>query len=148
MSLPLFSETKQGEGALGCEVGITTKKTTTMKKMIELSEETMKRLEEGKYVEGSLRMAELDAGKKTVVFRPYQRKRCGEGDKLIYRSANGWLKESSKRRKLWVSVKKDIGTFRGAVQLLAESKEMTEYLSLTPDPSPKGEGSERKLKGS
>jgi hypothetical protein len=114
-----------------------------MKKMIELSEETMKRLEEGKYVEGSLRMAELDAGKKTVVFRPYQRKRCGEGDKLLYRSANGWLKESSKRRKLWVSVKKDIGTFRGAVQLLAESKEMTEFLSLTPDPSPKGEGSQK-----
>ena len=32
MSLPLYSETKQGEGALGCEVGITTEKSNDNEK--------------------------------------------------------------------------------------------------------------------
>ena len=98
-----------------------------MKKYIEISEETVNALLQGKRVEGSLRMTE-----RGLAFKTYQRKPRvynNAPDILLYRSANGWLKESKQRRKIWISVPSDMGMCRDAVTMLAECREMAEYLN-------------------
>ena len=77
-----------------------------MKKFVELSVETFEKLNQGKYVEGSLRIDE-STGKLT--FRAYQRKsRPRQPDKTIAELEHGWLKESPKRYKFFSSVKKTL----------------------------------------
>jgi hypothetical protein len=95
-----------------------------MRKFIEVSEETMNALLQGRCVKGSIRLTE-----RGVVFRAYniqRRKRLS--DIMLYRSANGWLKESTQRLKMWVSVPKDLSVSRCAEVLERESGEMTDYL--------------------
>ena len=77
-----------------------------MKKFVEISVETFEKLNQGKYVEGSLRRDE-STGKLT--FRAYQRKsRPRQPDVLIAELEHGWLKESPKRLKFFNSVKKTL----------------------------------------
>ena len=78
----------------------------TMKKFVEISAESIERLKQGRYIEGSLRIDEC-TGKLT--FRAYQRKSCSrQPDKLIAELEHGWLKESPKRYKFFNSVKKTL----------------------------------------
>ena len=77
-----------------------------MKRCIEVSEETMVRLMEGKCVEGSLRVDEL-TGK--VVFKAYHRQARKREDRVIAYLEHGWIKESAQRYKFYNSVKKDLG---------------------------------------
>ncbi len=77
-----------------------------MKKYIEISEEVLAHLVNGKCVEGSLRR-----NKKTgkIIFRAYNRKSPFRHERVICQLENGWLKESSKRIKFYNSVKKELG---------------------------------------
>lgn len=68
--------------------------------------ESLERLMDGRYVEGSLRIDEC-TGKLT--FRAYQRKgRVRKPDKTIAELEHGWLKESEQRIKFFCSVKKQL----------------------------------------
>ena len=83
-----------------------------MKKFIEVSEETMVRLMEGKCVEGSLRVDELS---NKLVFRAYNRVSHRRKDRVIAYLEHGWIKESSQRYKFYNSVRKDIGVTKVSV---------------------------------
>ena len=98
-----------------------------MKKFIELSDEVLARLNSGKCVEGSLH---CDQRTGRVTFKAYNRQRIGgrEADRLLYRSTNGWLRASKERHKLWVSVTRDVGLCRGAASLLAEAREICDWM--------------------
>ena len=79
-----------------------------MKKYIELSDEVIARLVEGKCVEGSLRRDEW-TGK--VTFRPYQRlSRIRQKDRLGTKLPWGWVRESLERIKVFGSFPKDYST--------------------------------------
>lgn len=77
-----------------------------MKKYIEISEEVLAHLVDGKCVEGSLRRNK-QTGK--IVFRAYNRKSSVRRERVICLLENGWLKESPKRIKFYNSVKKELG---------------------------------------
>jgi hypothetical protein len=77
-----------------------------MKKYIEISDEVLERLTNGKYVEGSLHK-DPDTGK--LVFKAYVRLSREQKDRAIKALEHGWLKESPTRYKFFNSVKKDIG---------------------------------------
>ena len=78
-----------------------------MKKYIDLAVEVVDRLNNDKYVEGSLHK-DKKTGK--IVFRAYVRlSRHRKPDKLLRPLEHGWLKESPTRFKLYSSVKKELG---------------------------------------
>ena len=79
-----------------------------MKKYIELSDEVIARLVEGKCVEGSLRRDEW-TGK--VTFKAYQRQpRVREKDRMVKKLPWGWVRESLERIKVFGSFPKDYST--------------------------------------
>ena len=88
-----------------------------MKKFIEVSEETMVRLMEGKCVEGSLRVDEFT---NKLVFRAYNRVSHRRKDRVIAHLEHGWIKESSQRYKFFNSVRKDIGVTKVSVVMHRE----------------------------
>ena len=78
-----------------------------MKKFIEVSAETLDRLQAGKYVAGSLQR-DKETGK--LVFTGWKRStRKRNRDKVICRLEHGWLKESAERIKFYNSVDKKVG---------------------------------------
>ena len=78
-----------------------------VKKYIEIPEEILFALAEGRYVEGSLHR---DKGNRRIVFNVYNRKPGKrQPDRMICVLENGWLKESPKRIKFYNSVKKEVG---------------------------------------
>ena len=78
-----------------------------MRKYIDVSEEALARLVEGKCVEGSLHR---DQWTGRISFRAYNRQpQLRRRDRLICRLEHGWLKESPQRIKFYNSVKKDLG---------------------------------------
>lgn len=79
-----------------------------MKKYIEIAEEVLKRIDSGKFVEGSLHR---ENGTGAITFKGYNRQKPGprKPDRLICQLENGWLKESPKRYKFYNSVKKTLG---------------------------------------
>lgn len=78
-----------------------------MKKYIEISAETLERLETGKYVAGSLQR-DKETGK--LVFTGWKRStKKRNRDKTICRLEHGWLKESAERIKFFNSVDKKVG---------------------------------------
>ena len=90
-----------------------------MKKFIEIEENVLVRLMEGKCVEGSLRVDEFTNNLK---FRPYNRlsRQPGYRDRLIAQLEHGWIKESSQRYKFYNSVRKDIGVTKVSVVMHRE----------------------------
>ena len=88
--------------------------------------ESLERLMDGRYVEGSLRIDEC-TGKLT--FRAYQRKgRVRKPDKTIAELEHGWLKESEQRIKVFESIPKDLGIPRVMNVLERELKEVKNAL--------------------
>ena len=78
-----------------------------IKKYIEIPEEILVGLSEGRYVEGSLHR---DAATGRLVFNMYNRlPRKRPKDRLICPLETGWLKESRQRIKFFSSVKKELG---------------------------------------
>ena len=81
-----------------------------IKKYIEIPEEILIRLSEGKYVEGSLHRDEHSGH---ITFNAYNRKpRIRLKDRIIRILEHGWVKESEQRIKVYESIPKDIGTAR------------------------------------
>ena len=98
-----------------------------MKKVIELSEEILSRLSEGKYVEGSLH---LEKKTKRVVFGAYNRLSRKHKDRVVCQLESGWLKEGAKRYKFYNSVKKELGYRLVNVQMHRELKTAMDRLEV------------------
>ena len=80
---------------------------TSCKKYIQIEEEVLVRLVEGKYVEGSLHR---DKWTGQITFRAYNRQsRKRKKDRLIRYLEHGWVKESTKNLKYYESIPKKIG---------------------------------------
>ena len=78
-----------------------------IKKFIEIPEEILVGLSEGRYVKGSLHR---DQWTGRLTFKAYNRQpRMRPKDKLICPLETGWLKESQQRIKFYSSVKKELG---------------------------------------
>ena len=86
-----------------------------MKKYIEISEEVLRRLENGEPVEGRLWM---------LTFKAYNRKpRNQSSDELVHQLETGWVKESPEKYKLFISVYKKLGLARILSIIDRETKE-------------------------
>ena len=95
-----------------------------IKKYIEIPEEILIGLSEGKSVEGSLRRDKYTG---RIVFNAYNRLSRQPGyvrpkDKLLASLEHGWLKESAKCIKFYCALKKSIGTARMIAALERENK--------------------------
>ena len=102
---------------------------------VEISQEVLAAIMNGKCVEGRLRLSESKMEQAPILpsvsklerssglrkqlsslgthqvigFTPYNRKPRGSQDKVICQLENGWLKESPRRIKFYNSVKKELG---------------------------------------
>jgi len=89
----------------------------------------MERLEQGKSVEGGM---SLDQETGCIVFRPYNRLSRELGyvppSVTLYETPNGSLRQTAQRNKIVVSVKRKLGNIRGAVEIMAQARELTDYL--------------------
>ena len=96
-----------------------------MKVQVEMSQEVLAAIMNGKFVEGSLRLQLSSMGTHSEVgFRPYNRKpRVKYHDRVIHRLEHGWVKESKERIKLFESVPKELGTARILAVIDRETKE-------------------------
>ena len=97
-----------------------------VRKYIEIPEEILVRLAEGKFVEGSLHR---DTTTGRILFnaynrKPYKRKK----DKLLASLEHGWLKESPKCIKFYCALKKSIGIPRVLCAMDREMKVATAHL--------------------
>ena len=89
----------------------------------------MARLEQGKSVEGGL---SLDPETGCITFRPYNRLSREPGyvppSVTLHETANGALRQTAQRNKVVVSVKRKLGNVRCAIEILAQVRELTDYL--------------------
>ena len=91
-----------------------------VKKYIEVPEEILVGLAEGKFVEGSLHRDKITG---RIVFNVYNRKPYKRNkDKLLASLEHGWLKESAKCIKFYCALKKSIGTARVIAALERENR--------------------------
>ena len=97
---------------------------------VNISDETWARMLTGKRVEGTLGIDQC-TGKKS--FNAFRRKSREPGyvkpaDVTLYESASGWLKQSVKKNKIFVSVNRSMGNSRSASELMLQAKELTDHL--------------------
>jgi len=80
---------------------------------IEISNETLQAINDGRNLAGSIKLNEPSHGKKSApyVFKQFNRTERKK-DKLIKVLEHGWVKESVQRVKFFSSVKKALGTTR------------------------------------
>lgn len=95
-----------------------------MRKNIEIDEQVLKSIMEGKFVQGSLH---YNGQVKRIEFTAYKRKRRSK-DKLIAMMEHGWLKESPERIKYYISLKKSIGTARMIAAMEREQRTASSHL--------------------
>ena len=101
---------------------------------VKISQESWDRLQSGsRRMEGTIG---YDKWTGVVDFNAFNRKSREPGyvappDAVLYESANGWLRQSKRRFKIFVSAKCSIGRKRSADQLLSEARELTDYLKNT-----------------
>ena len=92
-----------------------------MRKFIEIDEEVLLRLVEGKSVEGSVRR---DAWTGRIFFKAYNRmSRMHEKDRLVKKLPWGWVKESLERIKRFSSIPKGM-TLTEKLAILDEENEL------------------------
>ena len=92
-----------------------------MRKFIEIDEEVLLRLVEGKSVEGSVRR---DAWTGRIIFKAYNRmSRMHEKDRLVKKLPWGWVKESLERIKRFSSIPKEM-TLTEKLAILDEENEL------------------------
>ena len=102
-----------------------------MKITIEISNETLQTILNGKRVEGSMRLMPSgnNKSKQTIGFKAYNRKPCKrQPDRLVCHLEHGWVKESVERIKVYESVPKVLGAVRVGHVLQREAKRATEAL--------------------
>ena len=102
----------------------------TIKKYIEIPEEILVGLAEGKFVEGSLHRDKITG---RIVFNAYNRLSrqpdyVRPKDKLLVSLEHGWLKESPKCIKYYCALKKSIGMPRIICAMDREMKVATAHL--------------------
>ncbi len=89
----------------------------------------MARLESGRSVEGAL-FIDQESGR--LSFRPYNRLSRIPGyippSVVLHETPNGSLRQTARRNKIIVSVKRSLGHIRGAVEIMAQARELTDYL--------------------
>ena len=95
-----------------------------MRKYIEIDEEVLKSIMEGKFVQGSLHYNEQA---KRIDFNYYKRKERVK-DKLIAAMEHGWLKESTENFKFFISLKKSIGIARVVAAMEREQRTACSHL--------------------
>lgn len=95
-----------------------------MRKYIEINEEVLKSIMEGKFVQGSLHYNEQA---KRIDFNYYKRKERVK-DKLIAAMEHGWLKESTENFKFFISLKKSIGIARVVAAMEREQRTACSHL--------------------
>ena len=95
-----------------------------MRKYVEIEEEVLKCIMEGKYVKGSLHYNEQA---KRIDFNYYKRKKRVK-DKLIAAMEHGWLKESTENFKFFISLKKSIGIARVVAAMEREQRTACSHL--------------------
>ena len=95
-----------------------------MRKYIEIDEEVLKSIMEGKFVQGSLHYNEQA---KRIDFNYYKRKERVK-DKLIAAMEHGWLKESTENFKFFISLKKSIGIARVVAAIEREQRKACGHL--------------------
>ena len=95
-----------------------------MKVQIEISNETLQTILNGKRVEGSMRLMPSGNKKEQVIgFKAYNRKPCmRRHDRLVCHLEHGWVKESVERIKVYESVPKELGAVRVGHVLQREAK--------------------------
>jgi hypothetical protein len=97
-----------------------------MRKYIEIPMEVLECLVDGKRVERALRR---DSNTGQIVFKAYNRHRQKRNkDQLIAALEHGWLKESPKRVKYYISLKKSIGTARMISAMEREQRVASSHL--------------------
>ena len=80
---------------------------------IEISNETLQAINDGKNLAGSIKLNEPGQGKKSAPYVFTQFNRTGrKKDKLIKVLEHGWVKESKQRIKVYESVPKALGNAR------------------------------------
>ena len=102
-----------------------------MKVQIEISNETLQSILNGKRVEGSMRLMPSgnNKSKQTIGFNAYNRKPCKrQHDRLVCHLEHGWVKESVERIKMYESVPKVLGAVGVGHVLQREAKRATEAL--------------------
>ena len=89
----------------------------------------MARLENGLSVEGRL-FKDKESG--VLTFKPYNRLSREPGYippvVTLYETTNGALRQTALRNKIVVSVKRSLGKIRGATEIMAQARELTDYL--------------------
>lgn len=89
---------------------------------IEISDETLQAIKDGKYVDGSIKVNEPGKKHAPYVFRQFNRKADRyKQDRTILNLEHGWVKESAQRIKLYESVPKTIGVKRMSDVLTRET---------------------------
>ena len=89
---------------------------------IEISDETLQAIKDGKYVDGSIKVNEPGKKPAPYVFRQFNRKADRyKQDRTILTLEHGWVKESAQRIKLYESVPKTIGVKRMSDVLTRET---------------------------
>ncbi len=102
-----------------------------MKIQVEVSNEVLQAVMEGKYVEGSMRLQLNSYGtNKEVAFGAYNRlsKKKHKKDRIIKTLEHGWVKESVKQIKVYNSIPKKLGTKRIIQVLEREAKVAAEAI--------------------
>ena len=98
----------------------------TVKKYIEVPEEILVGIAEGKYIEGSLHRDKITG---RIMFNAYNRKPYKrQKDKLLASLEHGWLKESPKCIKYYCALKKSIGIPRIISAMEREQRIATGHL--------------------
>jgi hypothetical protein len=101
---------------------------------VRMSDETWNKLVSGnRRLEGTIG---YDKWTGETDFNAFNRKSREPGyvappDAVLRETANGWLRKSKRRFKIFSSVKCSIGCRRSAEQLLSEARELTDYLKNT-----------------
>ncbi len=95
-----------------------------MKVQVEISNETMVAVMDGKRVEGALRLQLASTGTHSEVgFKAYSRKaKKRKKDEIVKQLEHGWVKASAKRFKVYNSIPKKIGVKRVVKVLERETK--------------------------
>ena len=101
-----------------------------MKIQVEISNETLQAVMNGKRVEGSLRLQLSSMGTHSEIgFKAYNRKpQQKHHDRLIQTLEHGWVKESVERIKMYQSIPKNLGTVRVCKTMERETQEAKDAL--------------------
>ena len=101
-----------------------------MNVLVEISQRDWEAILAGRRPDGRMIRVTDDDGGLHIRFERFNRQpKPKTGDVLLYETANGWLRVSPKRLKIWVSTKRELGLRRGAYHLLSEVKEIAQYMN-------------------